>query len=80
MTIEEIKAFVKENSYFELDCDSEDELAFITRENGNVGDETPGNEDLVEGRRIVKLINEKFDITATTDEVDEWVYINILLT
>jgi hypothetical protein len=80
MTIEEIKAFVKENSYFELDCDNEDELAFITRENGNVGDETPGNEDLVEGRRVVKLINEKFDITATTDEVDEWVYINILLT
>lgn len=85
----EIVKFIDNNSTFTLyHCDffedteayrDEDWIMFSTRENGCVGNEEAGQEDIDEGHRIVKLVNEKFDhsFEIETDEVDEWVHINI---
>ena len=73
---EKVKAFVLKNSYFEdaNDDDEDDDLRFTTRENGDVGNETPGDEDWKELMRVVRLIRENFpDQTKCFGEtIDEW--------
>jgi len=85
----QIVRFINDNSYLTLyHCDffeeiemykDEDWIMFQTRENGCVGSETTGQEDVDEAYRIMKLVNEKFDHSFEIDveEVDEWVSINI---
>jgi hypothetical protein len=43
--------FIKENSYF-TDETEDDEITFVTRENGDVGNETPGAKDIQEAKRL----------------------------
>jgi len=73
---EKVKAFVLKNSYFEdaNDDDEDDDLRFTTRRNGDVGNETPGDEDWKELMRVVRLIRENFpDQTKCFGEtIDEW--------
>lgn len=62
------------------DEDDTEEILLKTRENGNVGDEEPGDKDITEAERVQKLIKKKFpDLRVSIEEVDEWVHLNILV-
>lgn len=72
---EKVKEFVLKNSYFEGTNDDEDsELRFTTRENGDVGNETPGEEDWQELIRIIRLLKSEFPdkLKCAGETVDEW--------
>lgn len=70
----EIKKFVKANSNFEHNGG----LNFSTRENGNVGDETYGDEDLQKAYELKKSLLDNFEgITVEVETCDEWVYIYV---
>lgn len=71
--------FVEKNSWFQLDDDSDDTLLFATRENGNVGSESPGSKDIAEAKRLKSEIEKKFEglVKIELEVVDEWVHINI---
>jgi hypothetical protein len=73
---EKVKAFVLKNSYFEdaNDDDEDDDLRFTTRENGDVGDETPGDEDWQELIRVSRLLKAEFpnQVKCTGETIDEW--------
>ena len=66
-------------TYMEVyDEDDTEEVLLTTRDNGNVGDETPGDADIKEAGRVQKLIKKKFpDLIVDIEEVDEWVHLNI---
>lgn len=66
-------------TWFDIDSEPDDEVILLaTRENGNVGDEVPGKEDLDEANRIKKLIQTKFpELEVEIEIVDEWVHIEI---
>lgn len=66
-------------TYMEVyDEDDTEEILLTTRDNGNVGDETPGDADIKEAGRVQKLIKKKFpDLIVDIEEVDEWVHLNI---
>ena len=60
------------------DEDDLEEIMLNTRENGDVGSETTGREDIKEAQRVQKLIKKKFpDLIVSIEEVDEWVHLNI---
>lgn len=74
---EKVKAFVLNNSYLEDANDDEDEdgeLRFTTRENGDVGNETPGDKDWQELVRVSRLLKAEFpnQIKCFGETVDEW--------
>ena len=71
----EIINFVKRESWFQHD--ENDTLMFSSREYGSVYDEEPGQADLDEGRRLAKLIKEKFGVTCELEIVDEWVILTV---
>jgi hypothetical protein len=72
-------SYVKDNiSYFDLEDESEDFVTLTTRENGNVGDEEYGIEDVEEAKSIVKKIKEKYPKTKfKIYTVDEFVYLEL---
>ena len=72
--VEKIKLFVAKNSYLEVSDDDEDEVRFTTRQNGNVGDEEPGQEDWNEIVRVAKLLKVEFpdQLKCTGETIDEW--------
>ena len=75
-----IKDFIKKNnSWFDVEEEDDEQILLTTRENGNVGSETPGQKDKAEARRIFKLVSDKFpkQITGNLEEVDEFVYLYI---
>lgn len=64
----------KSRTWFSIDSWSQDRVVFITRDNGNVGTETPGRADLLEAKRLRKLLRDQFpDWKWTADYIDEWV-------
>jgi hypothetical protein len=75
----DIIRFVADNSYFEFDGEDDDRtLTFSTRQNGDVGSERPGAEDIKEGKRIGREILSKFPETSVSlEEVDEWVMLTV---
>ena len=75
----DIVKFVAENSYFDFDGEEDDRsLTFSTRQNGDVGSESPGAEDIREGKRIGREILSKFPNTSVSLEaVDEWVMLTV---
>lgn len=77
-TIEKIKNYIKDNSYFEFDDEDSTSLLFATRENGDVGAEKPSHIDIAEAERIANKLKNKFpDIKTIIDIVDEWVHLTI---
>ena len=55
-----------------------EQIMLQTRENGDVGYEEAGSEDVAEAERVQKLIKKKFpDLRVEIEEVDEWVHLNI---
>lgn len=76
----EILSFMLDNTYFEANEEEEESiLNYTTRRHGNMATEEPGQKDLAEQARVLKLLKEKFgtQIEAWGDYVDEWVDINI---
>lgn len=84
-----IKSLLDKETWFhvegeEHDYDGEEhnEITISTRDNGNVGDETYGQEDWDEALRLVPLIMENFGHYISQYDVttfDEWVNIEIEL-
>ena len=73
--LQEIKTLCdKELKWFTLEDSSNKGLSYTTREHGDVAEETPGAQDIVEARRVRKLLKEKFPFCILDIEVtDEWV-------
>jgi hypothetical protein len=71
--------FIKDNkSYFDIEEQSDDFIQLTTRENGSVGDEEYGIEDIEEAKSIVKKIKEKYPKTKVSIyTVDEFVYLEL---
>lgn len=78
-TYNKIIDYMNNNSYFDLyDEDDKISLLYTTRENGDVGSETYGDEDITEANRIKKiLLNDYNNIQISIEGVDEWVHISI---
>jgi len=84
-----IKDLVETNSWFQLDGDVDDfdddgncDIVFVTRENGNVGDEEHSQEDWDEGERILLLVMKNYGHLVSQynlDTCDEWVNLDIIL-
>lgn len=76
---EKVKWVVKDGSWFEVDDDeTEGFLSFETRENGDVGEEQPGEADIAEARRLGREIVQKFpELGCALDTCDEWVSLNV---
>lgn len=65
------------NTWFDL-TESEDRLVLDTRENGDVGSETPGKPDLIEARRLAAAVKSLFPRHEVNLEVvDEWVVLEV---
>jgi hypothetical protein len=76
VTVESVKKVVG-RTWFDFE-DQEDRIMLDTRDNGNVGDETPGQEDVTEGRRLIKALRAAFPLHHCAFEiVDEWVHVDI---
>lgn len=55
-------------------------LFLTTRRHGNVGDEEPGQEDLVEARRLKAALTRAFPgVKVVIHTVDEWVNLDVVL-
>lgn len=53
-------------------------LTFSTRDHGDVGEESPGREDIAEARRIAVAIRKQFpSANVELDVVDEWVSVHV---
>lgn len=74
-------AFVKKHSYFDYEEGNSDDnqLAFATRENGDMTREEYSEKDWKEGMKIAKLLEEAFrdKINIELEVVDEWVLLDI---
>jgi hypothetical protein len=74
-----IKRFVNDNSYLEFDKIDGNVLVFYTRKNGSVGNEEASEIDIVEAKKIGRLLLKNFSkITVNIEEVDEWVHLNVI--
>lgn len=79
LTSQEIEKFIAaQNTWFELEDATENRITYITRENGNMGNDTAGGADIAEARRLKKIIDAKFEQAETTiDTIDEWVNLTV---
>lgn len=80
---EDWKKYVLENSsWFENETEEEsnnNQINLRTRENGDVGYEEVGQEDINEAKNIIKKVVAKFPKTQyEIEEVDEWVHLNLM--
>lgn len=53
-----------------------DEIIIDSREYGDVGEESYGEKDLKEGRRIIRLLRET-GLSCSIEGVDEWVIVTV---
>ena len=67
------------NTTLQCDDSGEDFITFVTRENGDVGEEDYGEEDWEDACRTSKHLLNKFRGKIKTDiyTVDEWVYLTV---
>tara|TARA_R110000744_G_scaffold347849_4_gene453398 strand:- start:123 stop:710 length:588 start_codon:yes stop_codon:yes gene_type:complete len=74
-----LKFIESTKTYMDIyDEDDAEQIMLQTRENGDVGYEEAGSEDVAEAERVQKLIKKKFpDLRVEIEEVDEWVHLNI---
>lgn len=90
VTINEFKKYINEqlsikdfidnysNTTLQLDQEDDDSLSFVTREHGNVGEETYSEEDMEDAINLKSVLLKKFsNIIIDIEDVDEWVYLNI---
>ena len=74
----EIVKFLRSlTTWFDTELDG-DLVILSTREHGNVGEETVGDEDIAEARRIITELKAKFPKAKIDAEaVDEWVTVTV---
>jgi hypothetical protein len=80
ITREELLAVLQDKpTYFELDDAPENDVwVFETRDNGDVGEEEPGAQDIHEGYRLRGLLRKAFPKhNVRMETVDEWVMVMI---
>ncbi len=71
----DVELFVsKQKTWFQIDNSTSKYLDYNTRRHGNVGEETPGREDVREANRLRQLLLKKFGkaIKVQVDAVDEF--------
>ncbi|MCK9154656.1 MAG: hypothetical protein M0P12_00930 [Paludibacteraceae bacterium] len=76
--MKEVKEFIK--SKFRLTPDEEDEnsLSYSTRDHGDIGEETPGKEDIEFIKAVTRETKSKFqDLKFQPEIIDEWVNLTI---
>jgi hypothetical protein len=58
--------------------DNDDRIVITSRRHGNIGAEIPGEADIFEGRRICKVLCEKYPNNPIVfDTIDEWVHVSV---
>lgn len=74
------QAIVESKTYMDVESKTNRLDFFLsTRDNGDVGDETPGLEDLNEAQRVQKIIQSKFpELKITISTTDEWTNLRIV--
>ena len=76
-----LKAIAATKTYLDIENEGDMNNIFLsTREHGDVGDETPGSEDIKEVQRVQKILQKKFakdDIKIMASTTDEWVNLHI---
>lgn len=76
-----LKAIAATKTYLDIEDESDMNNIFLsTRENGDVGSETPGSKDIKEVQRVQKILQKKFakdDIKVMASTTDEWVNLQI---
>ena len=80
--VQEIKQYVSGNSWFTDDSEEGelDELMFISRQYGNVGDETPGAQDITRAGKLCLELKDKFPgVKAGWDTTDEWTNLHVII-
>lgn len=77
--IDAIRDFIMDQrTWFEFDDAGDDYIYLTTRENGDVGNETPGQADWREGQRLGKAIKQNFkNVKISLDYIDEWVNLEV---
>ena len=76
MTIKELQEKLKP-TWFDTDEVTPILLELSTRENGDVGEEEYGQEDIDEANRLIKIARD-LGFKASGDVCDEWVYATII--
>jgi hypothetical protein len=67
----------RSGTWFTIDHGAE-AVSADTRRHGDVGEERPGREDIVEGRRLLQLVHAAFpEANANLETVDEWVTLTV---
>jgi hypothetical protein len=80
--IQKVKEFMeRQNSWFELSDESDNSVSYTTRLHGDVGEETPGDEDCHEAGRLGRVLKDEFKdkIIVQLESIDEWVDVGIYL-
>lgn len=78
--LEEVKEFIENlpNTTLQLSSETENDLEYSTRENGDVGSETYSMEDVKDARIVRNALLQKFKkLDISIETVDEWVHLNI---
>jgi hypothetical protein len=79
--VNQITSLVRNKSYFTHDKYGDlNETTYSTRKHGSVHKEKHGKEDLIEGKRLKKLIKEKYgkDVKIEVGTAEEWVILAIM--
>jgi hypothetical protein len=82
VTIPLVKDFIqRRRTYFDLEDESSTSLNYGTRENGSVGDEQPGREDIQAAREMAMALRNEFGkaIQVSLETIDEWVSLSVTL-
>jgi len=80
--IREIKDFIKNSARMEPEEDNVGSLLYATRDHGDVGEETPGQEDINKMKTIGRSVIQKFGtdkVKVGLEAIDEWVHLTISL-
>lgn len=74
-----LKAIASAKTYMEVEEDDNmREILIVTRENGSIYDESPGQADIKEAQRVQKILMKQFPGLETQIEtVDEWVHLSV---
>ena len=79
MSIDIVEKFARGiRTWFDIEKDN-DSITLDTREHGDVGSESPGDEDVREARRLVQLFKQEFGnkVRVDPDTADEWVSVTV---
>jgi uncharacterized protein YqfB (UPF0267 family) len=79
--VNQITSLIRNNSYFTHDKYGDlTETTYSTRKHGSVYKEKHGKQDLIEGKRLKKLIKEKYsnEVKVEVCTADEWVILAIM--